>query len=139
MEEKKQPVAIYWLVDVVNNNYEMLQPTSSEELERMAELGFAFVAEYPDETRQAVKWNEIDFDNMYHGTTINIVEQEYFVPLLESLVSYLESTEAPAVATLSTAKTRNVANTKFQEFKSIAEELIERYRPNIEGDSNVTH
>lgn len=129
MLDKNKQVGCYWLVDVLNSVYKILEPTDEETLETLAMRGFAFVAEYTDGERDVVQWNEVDFDLL--RCEVHIVEQEVFVPILEALLELMDDSMTPAIALIGNSGGVKKDYTKFRE---LATEAIERYKPNLEGE-----
>lgn len=127
----------YLAVDVERNNQSYITGGTLEDLKKAADMGIVFVAEFADGTRKIVKPEQINFENLRQTSEIHIVQQEIFVPLMESLLELMEESMSPAVSVLSitpgvggTAKT---INHKFADFKDKVNNMLEIYKPNLEG------
>lgn len=140
MLDKNKQVAAFILCDLINGLQDYITGGTLKDFQQAKENGCAFLAEYTDGTKSLVEPEEIDLELTQTTGHINIVEQEIFVPIMESLIDLMEESMTPAVSVLSITpgvmNTAKTINNKFDRFKQLASEAIERYKPNIEEETD---
>lgn len=139
MIDESKEVFGFLLVDPRSNTQEYITGGDLDAMKLAKSNGCIFVVEYTDHTRDRLEPEEIDFSLLHKTHTIHIVQQEIFVPMMNTLAEILEETAQPVVALASTArantKTETPLNSKLALFKSQIQEMNERYLPNItEGE-----
>lgn len=74
-------------------------------------------------------------DKLFIG---NLVEQEVFVPLIEAMVACIEELSANKPTPITTLSTRSTTEpSSLASLQNLTSAMCERYKPNIEGESNA--
>lgn len=138
--DKSKEVAGYLLFDPKERVQEYIVGGTTDDFNKAVEAGFVFLVEYIDGSRQTIDPSEIDFSLIAHGESINIVQQEVFVPLMESLVDVVETiagnTPTPMNINSISSKNSNNLTDKLNKLRSLTDDMLDRYKPNIEGGEN---
>lgn len=123
----------YLILNPLDNTQQYISSADLETLEEAQNQGMVLIREDSDGTRDFATPDEV-YEWLTRDTSmsINIVQQEVFVPIMESLLELIESSMKPAVALLSVSGEKKTVNNKFDDFKSKVNDMLERYKPNIE-------
>lgn len=134
MDEKQ--VVGFILNDSTNQTQQYITDASLDSLKAAQKDGCNFLVEYLDGTRETILPEDIDYSLLEHTQTINIVQQEVFVPMMNAMLDLMEESMTPAVALLSVSGQKKSVTSKFDVFKSLVEDMNDRYLPNIEGSES---
>lgn len=140
MINKKKIVAGFVLHDPLARMEHYITDASVEALEEAVDNGLILMVEYSDETRDYVTPQEVNFGLLNQPQEFFVVMQKEFIPFVESLVELMDESMTPAVSVLSLTpglnNTSRGINSKFEAFKQKAQNIIDLYKPNLEGEDN---
>ena len=123
----------YLILNPLDNTQQYISSADLETLEEAQNQGMVLIREDSDGTRDFATPQEVyDWITRDTSMSIHIVQQEVFVPIMESLLELMESSMKPAVALLSVSGEKKTVNNKVDDFNSKVNDMLERYKPNIE-------
>lgn len=131
MIDKTKKVRGFILVDPIHNTQDYIVKSNIDLFNKAKEAGCIFVVEYMDGTRDLISPEEIDLSLTQHVTTVNLVQQEVFVPMMNALAELLFRYQASAVKSASVSTLSREPN-ESEDFFSLVEQMNERYGPNLE-------
>lgn len=139
MIKTDQPLNGFVALNPLAGVVEYINTFELPDLEEMKSTGIVLMVEYRDGTRDFVEPQEIvEYMENITPHTIHFVQQEVFVPLMEAMLDMVEDMAQPPIATMSTNSTKQQTslNRKFEKFKELTLDMLDRYKPNIEEVDN---
>ena len=129
-----KPIFGFMLHDPINNFEEFMTGADLESLRMAQSNGCVFIAVYSDGERQIVEPEDVDFGLIGAGEgNINVMEQEYTVPIINAILELIEESYTPAVAVMTMTGAKKGIDNKLDNLKSLVDTMNDRYMPNIEG------
>ena len=137
INDDKQPRA-FILLDPLVGMITYINDKNRQDVPQALENGDILMVQYSDDSRDFVTIEEMDeYINRKPTGGVAVVLQSHFVPVLESLLELMEETMQPAVAVLSlNSNAKRTVNSKFDDFKSKAENLLNIYKENLGDDAD---
>lgn len=136
MIEEGKEIRSFWALNLDNMTVGVIpQDTPLEQVEQVEEAGQLLLVEYTDGTRSQVTAQEVWDNNHPRVMEMHLVTQEHFVPFLEALMDALEDMAPEPVATVGTMSRAKAAPSKLDVLRTLAEAMLDMYRPNIEKEA----
>lgn len=103
-------------------------------LNNMVENKIVLMVEYSNGQRDYVTPDEvIEYVSADHTHTMNVMEQEITVPIINAIVEILSDSYTPQVAVMTTGA-KKTATSKLDNLRELVDEMNAHYLPNIEGE-----
>lgn len=128
---KNKLIAGFILHDPIGNTEGYIEDATQDQLKEAQDNGCVLLVQYVDGDRQVIQPEDVDLSLINMSGSVNVMEQEFTVPILNAILEVLEESYSPQVAVMSTASRKT---NKLDSLKSLMNDMNERYLPNIEGN-----
>lgn len=126
----RQPM--FLILDPLHDQMQVVNNFDYDLLKKAVAAGMILMAEFPDGSREYVTPEDImNFYEMMNPEVAHLVDQEYYVPLMESLIDVVKEIAASIPAPMSAD---NELHKKLSKVEELANEMYNYYKPNLENE-----
>lgn len=122
----------FLILDPLHGQMQAINNPDYDLLKKAVEARMILMAEFPDGSREYVTPEDImNFYEMRSAEIVHLVDQEYYVPLMESLIDLVKEIAASIPAPMSAD---NELHKKLSRVEELANEMYDYYKPNLENE-----
>lgn len=133
MIDSSKTIAGFVILDPLAQVQEYIQNVDIEQLERDVALGMVLMVEYADGTRDFVEPSEVDLSLVGTRVTLNLMEQEVTVPVINSVATVLTSVNSMVNELWRESGKVVPMDDEMMNLQHLVGDMNDRYGDNVQG------